>query len=328
MSQHDEFDELEAEVREAGWSWRGRPEVRRRSLDVGAGVVFSMLEWGPPGAAEIVALHGGLQNAHAWDRLAVASGRPLLAVDLAGHGRSSLVPWALDPRRQGESLAPLLEAAAAEARLVAGMSLGGLAAICLAANRPELVPQLCVIDVTPGVVAGRRSPPALLALMRIESFASFEEIVDGVAAALSTRSRAALARNLRHNTHQRADGRWVWTAASSLTEEDPGAGATDDLTPRQLYLSIWDELGQVTCPLTVVRGGRSPVVTQDDLDEVRRLQPDAQVVVIERAGHSVQGSQPAALATLFDELLARQPPGAGSAQSEDGRGAASLGGSG
>jgi pimeloyl-ACP methyl ester carboxylesterase len=328
MSEADEFDQLESEAREAGLAWRGRPEVRRRSIELADGALLSMIEWGPRGAAEVVALHGGLQNAHSWDRLALAWRRPLLALDLGGHGRSSPVPWALDPRGQGVALAPVLGALAPRARLVAGMSVGGLAAICLAARRPELVRQLCVIDVTPGVVAGSRSPPALLSLMRTESFSSFDEIVDGVAAAVPGRSRVALARSLRHTTRRRPDGRWEWIATGSIPAESRD-GSPARAGPRQLYLSVWDELADLRCPLTVVRGGRSAVVTDADIEEVRRRQPGVRVVVIERAGHSVQGSQPAALATLFDELLAEAPAGAGRPdQSDEGSGAASLGGRG
>ena len=48
---------------------------------------LSALVWGeaPP---ELVLLHGGAQNAHTWDTVAMALGRPLVAIDLPGHGHS------------------------------------------------------------------------------------------------------------------------------------------------------------------------------------------------------------------------------------------------
>ena len=33
-------------------------------------------------------MHGGAQNAHTWDTVALALDRPLVAVDLPGHGHS------------------------------------------------------------------------------------------------------------------------------------------------------------------------------------------------------------------------------------------------
>ena len=59
---------------------------------------LSALVWGtePP---ELVLLHGGAQNAHTWDTVAMALGRPLVAIDLPGHGHS-------DGGRGGSSTSP------------------------------------------------------------------------------------------------------------------------------------------------------------------------------------------------------------------------------
>ena len=53
--------------------------------------IMSGLKWGasPP---ELVLLHGGAQNAHTWDAVAIALDRPLLALDLPSHGHSECVP--------------------------------------------------------------------------------------------------------------------------------------------------------------------------------------------------------------------------------------------
>ena len=52
-------------------------------------------------------------------------------------------------------------------------------------------------------------------------------------------------------------------------------------------------------PLLLVQGGLSGVVDDDDVAELRRRQPDAQVVVVEEAGHSVQGDRPLELAEIL-----------------------------
>ena len=43
-----------------------------------------MGHWTP----QVLLIHGWAQNAHTWDTVALALGRPLLAVDLPGHGHS------------------------------------------------------------------------------------------------------------------------------------------------------------------------------------------------------------------------------------------------
>jgi pimeloyl-ACP methyl ester carboxylesterase len=53
-----------------------------------------------------------------------------------------------------------------------------------------------------------------------------------------------------------------------------------------------------------VRGSLSPVVDDDDVAELQRRNADARVVVVEGAGHSIQGDKPLALANLLVGLLA------------------------
>ncbi len=57
-------------------------------------------------------------------------------------------------------------------------------------------------------------------------------------------------------------------------------------------------------PLTLARGSLSPVVDDDDVAELRRRKADARVVVVEDAGHSIQGDKPLELAQLLAGLLA------------------------
>jgi pimeloyl-ACP methyl ester carboxylesterase len=45
------------------------------------------------------------------------------------------------------------------------------------------------------------------------------------------------------------------------------------------------------------------VVSDDDVAELRRRRPDAEVVVVEGAGHSVQGDRPLELAAIIESAL-------------------------
>jgi pimeloyl-ACP methyl ester carboxylesterase len=48
-----------------------------------------------------------------------------------------------------------------------------------------------------------------------------------------------------------------------------------------------------------LRGSLSPVVDDNDVAEVKRRQPTAEVVVVDGAGHSIQGDRPLELAALI-----------------------------
>src|SRR5581483_1156103 len=142
---YDEFAYFRENAAEFGLPYEGPPVVRRESVGVGPGGRLSALVWGdaPP---EIVLLHGGAQNAHTWDTVALALGRPLVAIDLPGHGHSDAGALAAASSAGGPAVediaadvAQAIRALAPDAAGVVGMSLGGLTTLALAHRAPELV---------------------------------------------------------------------------------------------------------------------------------------------------------------------------------------------
>ena len=84
---YDEFSYFHENAAEYGLPFDGPPVVSRERVEVEVGRALSALRWGS-GDPELVLLHGGAQNAHTWDTVALALDRPLLAIDLPGHGHS------------------------------------------------------------------------------------------------------------------------------------------------------------------------------------------------------------------------------------------------
>src|SRR3954447_17942319 len=123
---------------EYGVPWKGEPTVRRETVVVepSTGRSLSALVWGTDDP-ELVLLHGGAQNAHTWDTVALALDRPLVALDLPGHGHSSHrddhVYW---PADNAASVEIAVRALAPDAKLLVGMSLGGLTALALTDRSP------------------------------------------------------------------------------------------------------------------------------------------------------------------------------------------------
>ena len=296
---YDEFGLFHENAAEAGLAWHGPPVVARHHIEVVPGRSVSALVWGtaPP---ELVLFHGGGQNAHTWDTVALALNRPLVAVDLPGHGHSG---WpegsALDPGSLAADVAVAVEALAPAARAVVGMSLGGITALALTRDRPDLVRRLVLVDITPGV-DGEKTGDITAFLAGPESFATFDEILERTVAFNPTRSVSSLRRGVLHNAVRRPDGRWTWSHQLGRPE-----GATGIHVDRLAFGGLWDALGASAAPLLLVRGGRSPVVDDADVDELVRRRPDARVVVVDDAGHSVQGDRPLELAALIDGELAR-----------------------
>jgi pimeloyl-ACP methyl ester carboxylesterase len=295
---YDEFGLFPENAEEYGIAWTGPPTVRRESVPVTPdGRRLSALVWGdaPP---EMVLLHGGAQNAHTWDTVALALARPLVAVDLPGHGHSDhSEEGPFEPRRNAADVAVALARLASQARLVVGMSLGGLTAIALTSEAPELVRRLALVDVTPGVDRDKAAPIAQF-IAGPESFESFDEILARTIEFNPTRSESSLRRGVLHNAVEREDGRWVWRY------QRPRILERDDLEIPADFATLWDDVSRIAVPLLLVRGGGpGSVVDDDDVAELRRRQPRVAVEVVEGAGHSIQGDRPVELARLIADFV-------------------------
>lgn len=292
---YDEFAYFSDNASEHGIAYDGPPVVRRESAELGDGRRLSALVWGD-GPPEMVFLHGGAQNAHTWDTVALALGRPLVAIDLPGHGHSdgvSLVPG----RHRAESLAAdvaeAIAALAPDADLLVGMSLGGMTSMALTAAHPELVRRLALIDITPGVNSDKAK--AITDFVRgPATFPSFDELLARTIEHNPTRTEASLRRGILHNAEQLEDGSWRWRYRRH------GDGDLAESSEVDASSVLWDALGTITVPVMLVRGMR-PQSVVDDADEaefLRRL-PSARVEHVAEAGHSVQGDTPVELARLL-----------------------------
>ena len=291
---YDEFGLFHENAQEFGLPWTGPPVVRRESVPVAPdGRKLSALVWGTDDP-EIVLLHGGAQNAHTWDTVALALGTPLVAIDLPGHGHSDhRDDGPFGPRQNAGDVAVAVRSLAPNAALVVGMSLGGLTAIALTGEAPELVRRLALVDVTPGVDRDKAAPIAQF-IAGPDTFASFEEILARTVEFNPTRSESSLRRGVLHNAVERDAGRWVWRYQRPRILE-----GTDMDIPAD-FATLWDDVSRIAVPLLLVRGAATGTVVDDgDEAELRRRQPDVRVEMVEGAGHSIQGDRPLELATLL-----------------------------
>ena len=289
----DEFALLPQNAEQAGLSGP-LPPVHR--VDLGG---ISALHWSQ-GPAEALFLHGGGQNAHTWDTVILGLGLPsVLAVDLPGHGRSD---WREDgdygPKLNAETLRPVLRELAPRPRLVIGMSLGGLTALRLATTEPALVPELVLVDVTPSAPERHeqmtKAQLGAVALVQGDrTFPTFAAMVDEAVGASPHRSRESLRRGVFHNAKQLDDGTWSWRY--------------DTFRKGDGFEGLWDDVGSITMPTTLVRGANSFFVNDDDAAQFARDAPGfRRTIVVPDSGHSVQGDQPRALTRILREILDQQ----------------------
>lgn len=128
------------------------------------GLNIATLAWGEPGDMPVLALHGWLDNAASFSRLAPRLQAHVVAPDLAGHGRSDHMPdsgsynlW--DDLRY---LVALVDSLGWSRFAVIGHSRGAMVGVLLAASQPDRVSHLVCIDgLAPEPVSAGEAPQQL-----------------------------------------------------------------------------------------------------------------------------------------------------------------------
>jgi pimeloyl-ACP methyl ester carboxylesterase len=300
---YDEFSMFHENAEEFGLPYDGPPTVRREFVELEPDRRLSALVWGDA-APELVFLHGGAQNAHTWDTVAMALDRPLVAIDLPGHGHSDGGRnGSVDVMSNAEDVAVAIRALAPNAQAVIGMSLGGMTTIALADHAPELVRKVVLVDVTPGVNEKKSSTIAEF-INGPESFDSFDDLLARTIQYNPTRTESSLRRGILHNAEQRDDGSWVWRYQRFRAFEPTAAENAGEGGRHPNFQFLWDALGRIQVPVLLARGMRDQsVVDDDDEVELLRRQPNAQVEPFEDAGHSLQGDTPVELAHSIERFV-------------------------
>jgi pimeloyl-ACP methyl ester carboxylesterase len=300
--EYDEFGLLYQNAAEWDLPLDTPPAVSRHSIALPSGEALSYLRWGE-GEPELLLLHGSGQNAHSWDTVALALGRPAIALDLPGHGLSDRrADGGYGPWQAAESVADFLEAVMPAARCVAGALLGGATTIRLAAHRPDVCRRAVLVNVTPQIAQVgqtlRRSERGSIALLWSRPvYDTFDEMADAAIALSPLESVGNTRREVRHNARRMADGRWCWRFDSFAT---PGhAPAWID------WQALWQDVDLITVPTLLVRGMLSPFVRDEDVEEMRRRLPSLQVVEIEGAAHSAHTHRPLAVADAIEAFVYR-----------------------
>lgn len=264
----------------------------------------------------VLLVHGFGHTGAVWDHLARAlpSGLRPIAVDLRGHGES---PWSPEGDYDLVAYAADLEALASALGLerlhVVAHSLGGHIATLFAAKSAARILSLTLVDTGPALESSASSH----VLDEVESALRSFESVAAYRAWLATIHPSGDARLLDRlaatGVVRRLDGRYEPALDPGVLGEGGSEGGTPEALGERTR-SLWQALGALACPVLVVRGGVSAILSEKVArDMVERVLLDGRLVTLPRAGHGVMLDDAEGLAQAVAEFLVARPAAPGAA---------------
>ena len=282
-------------------------EPRRRSVQCAspAGLHrISYLEWGDPRNRDaLICVHGLTRSSRDFDDLARALCGQFRVVcpDLAGRGDSDRLA---DPRfyvvpQYLADMVTLIARLDAESVSWLGTSLGGLVGMALAAQAGTPVKKLILNDAGPLV--------SKIALQRIGSyvgkvptFATLDDAVQYVrtiSAPFGPHSDAQWRFLAETWVRKQSDGTW-------RAHYDPRIAEAYSSQPLDKDLDLWPIYDAVHCPMLVLRGEQSDLLSRETAAEMARRGPKATVAQIRGVGHAPTLMHADQIRIIRDFLLA------------------------
>jgi 2-succinyl-6-hydroxy-2,4-cyclohexadiene-1-carboxylate synthase len=232
----------------------------------------------------LLLLHGFTQTGRGWDEVARHLDgeryRPL-APDLRGHGASgSRRPIDMD------SCVGDVAGLAAGTFALAGYSMGGRIALHVALAHPDRVARLVLISTTAGIEDPRE---------RAERRARDEALADWMDADGRTMSEVADRWGAQPLFADQAAEVALAARADRLTNDPAHLAAALRGIGTGAMAPLWDRLGELGMPVTVVAGERDAKFVALGERLAREL-PQAQLEIVSGAGHALPLEAPAAVA--------------------------------
>lgn len=264
------------------------------------GLRLHYLDYGNAEGPPLIMIHGLSGHAHTFDLVAphlIDRYHPI-SIDVRGRGESG---WAPDGDYSTQAymsdLVELLVTLDLERVSVIGTSMGGLIAMMLAAQRPDLVERAVINDIGPEIdprglrriqayvadaPAGFADQPSLLLWFR----QNYPEMLGG----LSDEQLRAWAT---YSVKPAPDGGFVWRMDPAIRQaQRPAAGSTTALP------DLWSLVLDIRCPVLLVRGEVSDVLSPAVAERFVNALPEGRLVEVPGLGHAPTLIEPEAVAAL------------------------------
>jgi esterase len=265
------------------------------------GLRLHYLDWGPPARRDrppLLFLHGGRLTAHTWDLVCMAlhTDYHCVAVDQRGHGDSEWSPIAdYVPDALARDIRGLIEQLDLKKPVLIGQSLGALNAMTHATHAAQEMAGIVAIDIAPEVQS--QGTERFTSFVADPGPGTLDDFLKRAHAFNPRRDPRLLRYSLRHNLRQLPDETWTWKYDPRRITPEYFACIIRNL--KQLR----DHTQAITCPVLVVRGADSDVLTDAQAADFAAALPNGRWAKVQAAGHNVQSDNPRELVGVITEFL-------------------------
>jgi pimeloyl-ACP methyl ester carboxylesterase len=242
-------------------------------------------EWGDRSAERTaICVHGLTRNARDFDPLAAAlSARYRVACpDIAGRGQSDWLPVAsaYSYPQYCADMTVLIGRLETESVDWVGTSMGGLIGMMMAAHPNSPVRRLVMNDVGPFIAKAALQRIATYVGQRphFKSLAALDAYLRQVYAPFGKLTDEDWRAMAEHSQRPAPDGGIVLHHDPRIAE-NAQAGSQQDID----LWALWDK---ITCPVLLIRGAQSDLLSKETAAEMTRRGPRARLVEIDGAGHA------------------------------------------
>jgi pimeloyl-ACP methyl ester carboxylesterase len=247
-------------------------------------------EWGDPAnPAVLVCVHGVTRVSDDFDKLAAAlcDRYRVICPDVVGRGRSS---WLANPQfyqlpQYVSDMVTLIARLDAPQVDWFGTSMGALIGMGLAALKDSPVRRMLMNDVGPALnfTALTRIGQYMGSEVRFDNFEQGRDYIRTIAAPFGPHSAEEWDKLARDVLRQEADGTWIRhydpalsLAFKSMTAESAAQGEA----------ALWAAYDAIRCPVLLVRGSESDLLTRETAAQMTQRGPRAELAELAGIGHA------------------------------------------
>jgi pimeloyl-ACP methyl ester carboxylesterase len=261
------------------------------------GLRLHYIDYGNDDAPLVVCVHGLTANAHSFDALApyLAAKYHVIAVDVRGRGDSQWgPPTEYLPQNYVTDLARMLEQLGVARVSLIGTSMGGIISMMYAGGWPERVERLVLNDIGCEVDpegAARIANYVGEAPERFQDMGAVVKYYKENYPALAKLPDGVLAEQVKWSVKPGADSGLAWKMDPNVRRPLRGGTA-------QQRLDLWVPYARIACPVLLVRGADSDILSSATASRMCTVHKRAKVVEVPGVGHAPSLMEAESLAAI------------------------------